>query len=119
MTSPTGKRPLSDRERQVAAHVLRGAQLQGIDELLAQLPTAMVTGGTATVLDLEVSPTTSRSNFDDGPLPIDTTVTGQGGEMLGEILIWVTKGYLSGLEFAWVSDEAPAEWPSADQVTVE
>jgi hypothetical protein len=119
MTSPSNARPLTDRERQIAARVLGGAHLPGTGDLLAQLPTAVVTGGTATVLDLQVPPTTPRATLDDGPLPIETTVTAANGEILGEILIWVNKGHLSGLEFAWVTDEAPTEWPLPEQITLD
>lgn len=27
------------------------------------------------------------------------------------MLVWVTGGLLSGLEYAWVTDELPTEWP--------
>lgn len=28
-----------------------------------------------------------------------------------EVIIWVTGGYLSGLEYAWITDHPPQRWP--------
>jgi hypothetical protein len=46
-------------------------------------------------------------------------VSSEAGEPLGEILIWVENGYLSALEYAWVTDEAPDGLPSLELVEVE
>jgi hypothetical protein len=40
------------------------------------------------------------------------------GEPLGEIVVWVTAGYLSDLEFAWVTDDIPAAIPSPERIRV-
>ena len=48
-----------------------------------------------------------------------TFVTGECGETIGEILVWVEQGYLSGLELAWFTDEPLVEWPTPKQVQPE
>ena len=119
MSVSSGVRPLSDREREIVSRVLRAAKMPGFDQLLAQLPSAQVSGGVTTFLDLEVPRTNPPASFTDGPLPARAFVTGECGEVTGEILIWVEQGYLSGLELAWFTEEAPAEWPTPEQVQLE
>lgn len=81
---------------------------------MAQLTAARVRGDVSTFLDLEVPRTVPRSGCADGLLPVRALVIERDGELVGEILISVSEGYLSGLEFAWFTDEAPTEWPSPE-----
>ena len=37
---------------------------------------------------------------------------------MGELLVWATDGYLSAIEFAWVTDEMPDELPTRDDIRV-
>lgn len=37
----------------------------------------------------------------DGVLPVTTTVFGEGGEVVGEILIWVADGRFAAVEHPW------------------
>ena len=39
-------------------------------------------------------------------------------EYQGEVIIWITDGHVSGLEYAWVSDNPPTRWPRADEMEV-
>jgi hypothetical protein len=32
------------------------------------------------------------------------------------VLVWISGGYLDGLEYAWFTDDAPGTMPSADSV---
>lgn len=116
MSVSSGVRSLSDREREIISRVLHAARLPAADQLLAQLPSARVRGGLATFLDLEVPDMAPRASCANGPLPVRAFVIGECGETIGEILIWVENGYLSGLELAWFTDEPPAEWPTPEQV---
>ncbi len=115
----SGVRPLNDREREIVSRVLRAAKMPGGDQLLAQVPSAQVSGGVTTFLDLEVPHIYPPASLADGPLPVRAFVTGECGEAMGEILIWVEQGYLSGLELAWFTEEAPTEWPTPEQVQLE
>ena len=78
------------------------------EALLAQVEHATVLGGIPTVLDLDVGKAQAAPGLEDGPLP---------GRMVGidgEILVWVSSGRISGLEYAWWCDNAPSEMPPAD-----
>jgi hypothetical protein len=83
---------------------------------VAKADETIVVGGD-TFLDLEVSGNASRSSFPDGHVPIRAYVA--DGEVVGEVLVWVKDGYLSSLEHAWTTDEAPAVFPHADRIRLE
>jgi hypothetical protein len=112
-------RELTPQERALIRRVLEAAAFEGASRLMAQVDAAGVTGGLTTLLDLEVGPAAPAADVADGPIPVRALVEGPQGSIEGEILIWVRDGYLSGLEFAWVSDEAPDAMPSPDQVKVQ
>ena len=110
-------RPLSDVERSVTAKILRAAA--GAGALLAQLPAARVVSGPVTFLDLAVPADAPRADLPDGPLPVGAYVEGAEGRYIGEILVWIEDGWLSALEYAWVTDDAPLDWPAPAHVSVE
>jgi hypothetical protein len=100
------------------AFLLSRAEFPGRDELLQQVDGVDVAGGPVTMIDLVVSAGLPAASVADGPIPLSAVVTGADGNTVGEILVWVTGGHLSTLEFAWWSEQAPAKLPSADDVTV-
>ena len=53
----------------------------------------------------------------DGPLPGNFPVY-RDAELVGEVLVWVKNGVLSGLEFAWISDVPPTQMPHPDDVVI-
>lgn len=53
-----------------------------------------------------------------GPVPGRFPVQ-HGGELLGELLVWLRGGRLAGLEYAWVTDTAPTGMPEPEDVFVE
>jgi hypothetical protein len=112
-------RPLTPKERALLDLLLSQKSFPGAQELAAQIEHARVVGGLATLLDLEVLPTAVIANCDDGPIPVRAFVESPDGEVQGEVLVWVKGGYLSGIEFAWYTDEAPSELPSPDCLRVE
>ncbi|MCT2586649.1 hypothetical protein [Actinophytocola gossypii] len=114
MTTAPG-RPLRDRERRVAAKILSAAA--GTDELVAQLPVARVRSGAVTFLNLAVPAEVPHASVPDGPLPVSAVVNDPDGHPLGEIIVWVEGGLLSALEYAWVTDEEPGEWPAPEHVS--
>jgi hypothetical protein len=81
---------------------------------MEQLARAKVREGIPTFLHLSVDAAMPNAPIDDGPLPVRAPVYGPGDQLYGEVLVWVSNGYLSGLEYAWVTDDAPASMPSAD-----
>jgi hypothetical protein len=80
--------------------------------LEAQIASALVVGGPPTMLAIEVGDDVQRVGLDNGPIPV-TAISADG-----EVLVWLTEGRLSALEYAWTSDAVPSGMPSADMVTV-
>ncbi|MCE7001205.1 hypothetical protein LZG04_41255 [Saccharothrix sp. S26] len=111
------ERPLSDREQLVVAKILSVAA--GTGPLVAQLPVARIVSGPITFLDLAVPDDAPRADLADGLLPITADVTDADGGYIGEILLWIEHGRLSALEYAWVTDDPPTEWPEPERVHVE
>lgn len=68
------------------------------------------------MIDLEVPGSALPCDLDDGPLPARAAVVREGGNLVGELLVWVKKGRLVGIEQAWFTDEPPARWPSAKEL---
>jgi hypothetical protein len=114
----SGARPLTRHERDALLLILAATSVSGSEELRGQVDETTVVGGD-TFLDLEVSGNASRSSFPDGHVPIRAYVDDADGEPVGEVLVWVKDGYLSSLEHAWTTDEAPAVFPHADRIRLE
>lgn len=60
----------------------------------------------------------SRAEISDGVIPGTGTVKDSSGELVGELLLWVSDGMLSALEYSWYTDEAPTALPDPHDVTV-
>jgi hypothetical protein len=45
-------------------------------------------------------------------------VRGPAGEYLGEVLVWIGGGYLSAIEYAWVTDETPDRLPGVSTMNL-
>ncbi|MFI6171158.1 hypothetical protein ACIBCN_30565 [Nocardia sp. NPDC051052] len=104
-------RELTPIEFAIIDRFVRSANLRGRDELLVQLGTASAAPTSAKwIIDIKVSADVPKIDISNGPLPVGANVFSEG-DYQGEILVWVTDGLLSGLEYAWVTDEFPAEWP--------
>jgi len=92
----------------------------GVLELRAQVASVRVLGpwspGSAS-LRLVVNGNVPPGAVSDGPAGSGWAYA-LSGEPLGTVLLWVTDGYLSDLEYGWVTGEAPTELPSADSVRV-
>jgi hypothetical protein len=63
------------------------------------------------------------SECNEGPIPVralvETPKSPQDeGELLGEILVWVSEGCLAAIEYAWVTDDAPTSLPDVEQIRV-
>jgi hypothetical protein len=122
MTTYPAPRALTDRESAILTRLL-SVPFDGAADLLTQIPFAQATGSWGTTvnspsIDLQVSPTARSAGCPDGPVPIEANTYDDSGEYAGEFLVWVKNGRLSALEYATISDEAPAELPDPAQVTV-
>lgn len=118
MTVPDGTETLTPLVRELLDWIVRQLDFPGSDEILQQVRKVSVVGGPITMLDLRVSEPTAASAFRDGPAPMSATVTDAAGDAIGELLLWLKDGYLSGLEFAWWTDKAPDRLPVPEHVRV-
>ena len=118
MDTQTG-RPLNQDELAVLRHIL-SASFPGSSELRQQVAAAKVTrnwepAGSPSV-DIFVPADVPAAPLPDGPVPVAAQVIDGTGEYLGELLLWVTGGRLSGLEYSWVTDEPPARLPEPGMI---
>ncbi|CAM5270956.1 MULTISPECIES: hypothetical protein [Streptomyces] len=120
MTDRPTTRPLSPLEQRVLVKLL-SAEFPGAQELRNQLAQTRVTrpwGSESPSVDLDVPPGVPEAAIEDGVIPATGTVTDDSGELFGELLVWVSDGRLSALEFSWYGDTAPTELPDPGLVTV-
>ena len=99
--------------RGVLETILRDATFDGAAELRAQVPHTTVAGGPVTFLQLAVEVGTAQAPFRGTVIP-GRFVVGDSGELL----VWVSNGYLSALEFAWVKDDPPTRLPDPELISV-
>jgi hypothetical protein len=109
-------RNLEPNERSALLKILDGASFEGANELIVQVDATRVIGGIPTLLDLGVDRSASPARCGDGPVPFRAIVQGSLGEPEGEVLVWVSGGYLSALECAWFTDQTPTEFPAPERI---
>jgi hypothetical protein len=109
-------RALTEDERDILLAIAREADKRDIAGLAAQVSLTSVTGGLPTMLDLAVGHGVRPVSCANGPLPIGCRVIAGDGEPQGQMLVWMADGYLSALEFAWITDAAPSAMPPADRL---
>lgn len=120
MDASASTRPLDHQERDVLSLIL-DTPIPGAAELAAQLDVARVTRhwGRTPSVDIEVPTSVApASRVASGVLPIDAEVVDEAGNPVGEILVWIDSGRLSGLEFAWYLEDVPDTLPSRDRLIV-
>jgi hypothetical protein len=117
MKDETDWRPISSEESAVIRSILSRADISGSGPLLGDLDGALVANETQWILDVKVSNTGEGADLPNGPFPAQAFVP-NSAEYQGEVIIWITDGHVSGLEYAWVSDDPPTRWPRADEMEV-
>lgn len=105
-------RQLSPVEQQVLSRYLAGSRRTDGKIFLRQIPHATVVKTHGSTLDPLVDATLAESSHDEAPGPLQPRMfaVGPNGEIWGEIMVWVTDGYLSGLGLAWWNDDVPRSW---------
>ncbi|MEU9186123.1 hypothetical protein AB0D14_16550 [Streptomyces sp. NPDC048484] len=86
-------------------------------ELRSQVGLVQVVAGwglDSASVDLGVLEGAPRSPQATGVVPVDAT-----GSLFGEIILWVTDGYLSAIEYAWYGDEPPSILPDIEMISIE
>lgn len=108
---------LVEQVHELVALVLSEASFGGQEQLVAQVPHLRIGGGRITFLRLLVDRSLApRSSFERGPVPGSTWVFGDDESPIGTLLVWVDDGYISALEYAWVTDNAPGRLPDVNQI---
>lgn len=110
-------RPIAPEESDVVRAVLAASGLANVQSLLEELHGALVTNETTWILDMKVTTSGAGVHVPDGPFPVRAFVS-DDGNYRGEIIVWMTDGHVSGLEYAWVSDETPTRWPRQDEMEI-
>ena len=114
MTDHENSRPLTSGARLLLSRILT-ADVPGGAQLRDQIPLIEVVGGPLTLLELAPVAPVAPAPVADVPLPVSVTVL-QTGVPVGELLVWVTNGVLSGLEFAWWTDDPPDALPEVEDL---
>lgn len=110
-------RPLSLSEHAALLWVLQAFPNRDEAELLyGQSKDAVVQAGSVTMLELTIAPSHGPVAIPDGPLPVRAVAYDNDGRPLGELLVWISSGYLAAIEYAWYSDSMPTELPSLTQL---
>jgi hypothetical protein len=99
-------RPLSPRERAVLTALLT-SDFPGAAQLRDQAESVMATGE-GMIIDLVVDPILPPARVVHR-VPVQAVVDGAGHD--GGLLLFVDDGRLSGLEYWWVTDDPPKEFP--------
>jgi hypothetical protein len=109
--------PQAQKVQRLVARVLSEASFAGQAQLAAQVPYVRLGEGPITfiplVIDRSVAP---RSAFECGPVPGSAWVVADDGSPIGTLLVWVDDGYISALEYAWVTDNEPTQLPEVGQI---
>jgi hypothetical protein len=109
-------RPMSPDEADVIREILSRTDGHG-EPLIADLDGALVANETTWILEVTVSNNDEGADLPNGPFPAHASVP-NSAEYQGEVIIWITDGHISGLEYAWVSDDPPTRWPRTDEIEV-
>jgi hypothetical protein len=111
-------RALSEDENDLIAWLLR-RPFPGVETLRAQIPLTRGLGSLQPAsgsLNLSVAIEAVRAPVPDGPVPGQVWAYGAQGEATGAVVLWVTDGVLSAIEYGWVTDQAPTSLPTAGQL---
>ena len=101
---------------------LLSVNFNGAAELREQLAFARVVEnwkpeGSAS-FDISVPGGAGTAQVSDGVAPVYAYVTDEQGVYLGELILWIGNGKLTGLEYAWVTDSPPSRLPKVSQIRV-
>ncbi len=117
-TRRVSPRPLTELEVGVVTKLLSSGTPEA-RRFLAQLPYARVVatwGVGSPSVDLEIGPgAVPVSGSTDGILA-GGAVRDADGAPVGEVLVWVGDGWLSGIEYASYTDERPRALPDPDRI---
>jgi len=117
MTEKRNWRSISPEESAVVVAIMEASGLPGGKSLVDELHGALVSPETDWIIDIKNPNVVSGADLPDGPFPARAFVP-SSAEYQGEVIVWVKDGHLSGLEYAWITDEPPTRWPRPDEMEV-
>ncbi|MDO3648744.1 hypothetical protein [Nocardia mangyaensis] len=119
-STPIEPRPLTDLESDVVTKLLSAGGV-GAAELLMQIPCTQVVatwGIGSPSVDLMVQWGVAAAAGPIDGIFANGAVTDLSGSSVGELTLWVENGWLSGVEYAWYTDERPRTLPDPEQIVV-
>jgi hypothetical protein len=117
MTETQDWRSISPEVAALITTIIEESRLPEAHNLLAGLSEASVSPQTTWVLDIETPASSAATIFADGPFPARAFVP-SSAEYQGEVIIWISEGRVSGIEYAWVTDTMPTRWPRPDETEI-
>lgn len=117
MTEKEAWREISAEETAVIAAIITASRLPGCDILLAELDGAAVSPQTAWILDIKPADATRATDLPTGPFPARAFVP-SSAQYQGEVIVWISAGHISGLEYAWITDGRPTRWPLPEEMEI-
>ncbi|WP_171050344.1 hypothetical protein [Nocardia cyriacigeorgica] len=118
MSTPVPPRALTDLEVGVV-RMLLSSGVPGASEYLTQVPCARVVatwGVGSPSVDLAVEPGAAPASVSTDGIVASGDVSDQDGKPVGEVILWVEGGWLSGIEYAWYTDERPHSLPDPSRI---
>ncbi|MFC4127245.1 hypothetical protein [Nocardia rhizosphaerae] len=118
--TPVEPRGLTGIESDIVTKLLSACGA-GVGEYLLQIPYAEVVatwGPGSPSVDLVVRPGAPQAAGSANGILANGAVTDPNGSPVGELILWVENGWLSGIEYAWYTDERPQSLPDPAQVEV-
>lgn len=104
--------PSLETIRALVRTLLEQDDFAGRDDLLAQVGGIQYVDGPVTMMQLRVDPGYPPAPGVPSPLRNGPSVVDEQGDPIGMLLLWLDDaGYIDCLEYAWVTDERPAELP--------
>jgi hypothetical protein len=106
-----------ERVRALVDRVLGSADFEGKAEFTAQVAHLSVGEGPITFLPLVVDRlAVPPSTFVGTRVPGEAWVMDADGAPLGILVVWVEAGYMTALEYGWVTSDPPTALPSPHAV---
>jgi hypothetical protein len=97
--------------------IVTASEITEARPLLDDLLGAVVLQDTVWIYDVKTPNTAAGTPLPNGPFPAFAFVPSRAAYR-GEILLWITEGHLSALEYAWVTDDPPTRWPRPDEMEI-